>query len=125
MCLSRNTRRNYAAPTRSQMTMNARSHIQARNHQIRQGYQSARYSADHTTTSNATETCNNYAKCYWSVPAPIDSNATCRIIGGNTNGLKPHGDMAALVTVAVRLLALQGNYSVFRYKCGMAQVSTS
>jgi hypothetical protein len=60
MCISRNMGRNYVAPTRTQMTLNAWSRVQERHHQTRQGYQLARYSdndsADHTKIINATET---------------------------------------------------------------------
>jgi hypothetical protein len=77
------------------------------------GYQSARYldikSTDQSTITivEATETYSNDAKCYEIVPAPIDLNATRRIIGGKVNGIKPYFYMASLITVAERLLALQ------------------
>jgi hypothetical protein len=41
------------------------------------------------------------------VPTPIDPSVTWSIIGGNVNGLRPYGDMAALITVAEILRALQ------------------
>jgi hypothetical protein len=97
--------------TRPQATLNAWSHVQARHHQIRHGYQSSRYSdsdsVDRITTINVTETFSNFSKCYRIVPAPIDLNTTLRIIGGNVNGLKPYGDMASIITVSERLFALQ------------------
>jgi hypothetical protein len=105
--------RNSSAPTRAQTTLNAWYHVQARRRQNRQGYQSARYSdiefTDQSTINifEATETYSNDAKCYGSVPVPIDPYVTWRIIGGNMNGFKPYGDMAALIAVAERLRALQ------------------
>jgi hypothetical protein len=53
------------------------------------------------------ETYSNDAKCYGSVPNPIDPSVTWRIIGGNVNGLRPYVDMVALVTIAERLRAPQ------------------
>jgi hypothetical protein len=50
--------------------------------------------------SNVADTYSNAAKFYVRNSAPIDSNETWRIIGGQFNGLKPYGDMAALITVA-------------------------
>jgi hypothetical protein len=43
---------------------------------------------------------SNDAKCYGSVPTPIDTSERWRIIGVNVNGLRPFGDMASLITVA-------------------------
>jgi hypothetical protein len=61
--------------------------------------------ASSQASTEITSTSND-AKCYGSFPAPIDPNATWRIIGGNMNGLKQYGTMAALVTVAEILCAL-------------------
>jgi hypothetical protein len=75
--------------------------------------QSARYSdtypREHATINNveATETYSNDAKYYGSAPSPIDPNVTWRIIGGNMNGLRPYGNMDAIITVAEILRALQ------------------
>jgi hypothetical protein len=66
------------------------------------------------TMNNVAYTYSNDAKFHGSIPAPIDMNATCRIIGENLNGLKPYGNMVALVTVT------SGNYSIFGNKRGMA-----
>jgi hypothetical protein len=106
MCVSRNTGRNYSAPTRTQTTLNAWSQVQARRRQTRQGYQSVRYSdidsREHSKINivESTYTYSNDVKCYGSVPAPIDPNVTWWIIGGNVIGLRPYGDMAPLFTVA-------------------------
>jgi hypothetical protein len=56
---------------------------------------------------------SNDAKCYGSVPAPIDTSETWRIIGVNVKGLRPFGDMESLITVAERLLALQTDSVAF------------
>jgi hypothetical protein len=93
--------------------MNAWSQVQARRRESRQGYRSVRYS-DNTTLDQEvnnipshTDDYSNYAKCYGSVPAPIDKSEKWRIIGGNMKGLRPFGDMASLITVTERLRALQ------------------
>jgi hypothetical protein len=115
MCVSRNTGRNSSAPTRTQTTLNEWSQVQDRQRQNKPGYQSASYSdidpREQATINNveATKTCSNDAKCYGSMPAPINPNVTWRIIGGNVNGLRPYGNMAALITVSVRLRALQAD----------------
>jgi hypothetical protein len=111
--------RNSSAPPRTQTTLNEWSQVQDRRRQNRQGYQSASYSdidpREHTTINNveATETYSNDTKCYGSVPAPIGPNVTWRIIGGNVNGIRPYGDMAALITVAEILRALQAETIAF------------
>jgi hypothetical protein len=47
------------------------------------------------------------------VPAPVDPNVTWSIIGGNVNGLRPYGNMEALITVAERLRAIQADTIAF------------
>jgi hypothetical protein len=47
------------------------------------------------------------------VPTLIDPSITWRIIGVNVNGLRPYGDMAALITVAEILRALQAQTIAF------------
>jgi hypothetical protein len=47
------------------------------------------------------------------VSTPIDPSVTWRIIGGNVNGLRQYGNMAALITVAERLRALQAETIAF------------
>jgi hypothetical protein len=86
--------------------MNAWSQVQARRRESRQGYRSVRYSDNMTLNQELnnnpahTDAYSNDAKCYGSVPAPIDTSETWRIIGGNVNGCRPFGDMASLITVA-------------------------
>jgi hypothetical protein len=95
--------------------LNEWAQVQDHRSQNRLGYQSASYSdiypREHATinTVEATETYSNGVKCYGSVPNPIDPSVTWRIIGGNVNGLRPYGDMAALLKVAERLHALQAD----------------
>jgi hypothetical protein len=50
------------------------------------------------------------------VPAPIDPSVTWRIKGGNVNGLRQYGDIAALITVTERLCALQEETIAFSEK---------
>jgi hypothetical protein len=113
MFVSRITGRNTSSHIRTQTTLNEWAKVQVRLRQNRQGYQSASYSdidpIEHATINNveATETYSNDAKCYGSVPNPIDLSVTWRIIGVNVKRLRPYGDIAALITVAERLRALQ------------------
>jgi hypothetical protein len=113
MCVSGATGRNTSALTRIQRTMNACSQVQARRRESRQGYRSVRSSDNMTLDQEVnnhpahTYAYSNDDKCYGSIPAPIDTSETCRIIGGNTTGLGPFGDMASLITVTERLRALQ------------------
>jgi hypothetical protein len=87
--------------------MNACLQVQARRRKSRQGYRSASYSdntlPDLKNNMAYTDVYSNDAKCYGSVPDPIDTRETWRIIGGNVNGLRPFGDMASLIKVAERL----------------------
>jgi hypothetical protein len=111
MCASGTTGSNTSASTRTQRDMNAWSQVQARRRESRQGYCSARYSDNTLPNLNNnltyTDSYSNAAKCYGSVPAPIDTRETWRIIGGNVNGLRPFGYIASYITVADRLRALQ------------------
>jgi hypothetical protein len=122
MCVSRITGRNTSAPTRTQTTLNEWSQVQDRRRQNRQGYQSVSYSdidpREHATINNveAKEKYSNDAKCYGSLPSPIYPSVTWRIIGGNVNGIRPYGDMAAPITVAEIFHALQAETIVFSKK---------
>jgi hypothetical protein len=111
MCAFGNTGSNTSSSTRTQRTMNAWSQVQARRRECRQRYRSASYSdnilPDLNNNLEYTDSYSNDTKCYGSVPDPIDTRETWRIIGGNVNGLRRYGDMASLITVAERLRALQ------------------
>jgi hypothetical protein len=119
MCVSRIMNRNALDPTRTQTTLNEWAQVQDRQRQNRQVYQSASYydiePRENTSINNveATETYRNNAKCYGSVPTPIDPSVRWRIIGGNLNGIRPYGDMTAIITVADRLRALQAETIAF------------
>jgi hypothetical protein len=111
MCASGTTGSNISASTHTQRTMNTWLQVQARRRESRQGYRSASYSDNTLPNLNNnleyTDSYSNDEKCYGSVPAPIDTRETWRIIGENVNGLRPFGDMTLLITVAERLRALQ------------------
>jgi hypothetical protein len=113
MCVSSITGRNTSVPTSTKRTLNAWTQVQARRRESRQGYQSVRYSDNATLDQELNnipahaDAYSNDTKCYVSVPAPIDTSETWRIIGGNMNGLRPFGDMASLITIAEILRALQ------------------
>jgi hypothetical protein len=119
MCISRIMGRNTPAPTRTQRTLNEWSQVQSRRRDSRQGYQSVRYSENTTlnqevnNNSAHSDAYSNYAKCYGSVPAPIDTSKKWRITGGNVKGLSPFGGMTSLITVAERLRALQAESVAF------------
>jgi hypothetical protein len=117
MCASGTTGSNTSASTRTQRTMNAWSQVQAHRRESRQGHLSTSYSDNTIPDLNNnlayTDYYSNDAKCYESVPAPIDTRETWRIIGGNVNELRPFGDMASLITVAERLRALQTELVAF------------
>jgi hypothetical protein len=95
------------------------SQVQAHRRQNRQWCRSIRYSdtysSEHSTMNivEATETYSNDAKCYGILPAPIDPNVTWWIIGGNMNGIRPYGDVEALIIVAERFCALQAETITF------------
>jgi hypothetical protein len=119
MCVYDITVKNTSALTRTQITMNAWSQVQARRRESIQGYRSVSYADNMTFDQEVnnnpeyTDAYSNDAKCYGSVPAPINTRHTWRIIGENVNGLRPFGDMASLITFAERLRALQTESVVF------------
>jgi hypothetical protein len=80
MCASGTMGRNTSASTRTQRTMSAWSQVQARRRESRQGYRSASYSDNTLTNLNNnllyTYSYSNDAKCYGSVPDPIDKRET-------------------------------------------------
>jgi hypothetical protein len=82
MCVSGITGRNTSAPTSTQRTLNAWTQVQARRRESRQGYESVRYSDNETldqelnNSPTHTDAYSNDAKCYGSVPAPIDTSET-------------------------------------------------
>jgi hypothetical protein len=97
-----------AAPTRTQATLDTWFHVQ--NHRrrlLRRGYRSARYSDNSPTPQSTTQSnrrgtqlqlddyigYNESAQSWVNYPAPINENETWRIAGGNSNGIKPYGDM--------------------------------
>jgi hypothetical protein len=80
MCASGTMGSNTSASIRTQRTMNAWSQVQARRRESRQGYRSASYSDNTLPDLNNnlayTDSYSNDAKCYGSVPAPIDTRET-------------------------------------------------
>jgi hypothetical protein len=50
---------------------------------------------------------NESAQIWVNSPAPINENETWRIAGGNSNGIKPYGDMKELIPIVERLRNLQ------------------
>jgi hypothetical protein len=47
-------------------------------------------------------------------PEPIEEDKTCRLVGGNTNGIKPYGGSADLISVMERLKFLQTGTVAFQ-----------
>jgi hypothetical protein len=80
MCASGTTGSNPSASTRTQRMMNAWSQVQARRRESRHGHRSTSYSENTLPNLNNnmayTDSYSNDAKCYGSVPAPIDTRET-------------------------------------------------
>jgi hypothetical protein len=47
-------------------------------------------------------------------PEPIEEDNTCCLVGGNTNGIKPYGVAAYLISVLERLKLLQAGTVAFQ-----------
>jgi hypothetical protein len=83
MCVSDTTGKNTSALTRTQITMNAWSQVQSHRPKSRQGYRSVSYADKMTFYQEVnnnpayTDAYSNDAKCYGSVPTPIDTSETC------------------------------------------------
>jgi hypothetical protein len=82
MSVSDITGKNTSALTRTQITMNAWSQVQPRRRESRQGYRSVSYAENMTFNQEVnnnpayTDDYSNDAKCYGSVPTPIDTIET-------------------------------------------------
>jgi hypothetical protein len=111
-----------AAPTRTQATLDTWFHDQNRRlHLLRRGFRSARYSDNSPIPQSTTHSnrrgiqlrldhyigYNESAQSWVNSPAPINENETWRIAGGNSNGIKPYGDMKKLIPIVERLRNLQ------------------
>jgi hypothetical protein len=51
---------------------------------------------------------------FGSAPEPIEEDKTWRLVGGNTNGIKPYGGSAELISVMERLKLLQTGTVAFQ-----------
>jgi hypothetical protein len=50
---------------------------------------------------------NEIAQSWINTPAPINEDATLRLVGGNANGIKPYGDLSEFIPIVKRLKSLQ------------------
>jgi hypothetical protein len=116
------TGRESTFPTRTQATLDTWLHVQnSRRRLLRRGYRSAGYSNNpiipqSTTHPNRRGTqlriddyigYNESAQSWVNSPAPINENETWRIAGGDSNGIKPYGDMKELIPIVEHLRNLQ------------------
>jgi hypothetical protein len=90
----------------------------------RRGYRSARY---HDSSNNRNFTIppsiSNFSEyvdynkdviLFDHAPEPIKEGKTWRLVGGNTNGIKPYGGSADLISVMERLMLLQTGTVAFQ-----------
>jgi hypothetical protein len=105
-------------PTRSQVTLDNWQNVQTRRRcSLRRGYHSASYcDIANTREFNSTPPIvplseyvdyNKDVLLFGHAPEPIEEDKTWRLVGGNTNGIKPYGVAADLISVLARLKLLQ------------------
>jgi hypothetical protein len=114
-----------AVPTHQHATLDTGGSVQNRRRCIlRRGHRSDFYKYNHPTTQHILDhiqqqtgsqstKLSDYVgydddtQCYGHGPGPVNESEIWRIIGGNSNGLRPYGDMADLISIAKRTRALQ------------------
>jgi hypothetical protein len=121
MCCRATPGRAPAASNRTQSTLDSWYNVQVRCHRnLRRGRHQVSYK-NHNTTQNGTTTLwrstplrlddymryNESAQSWINAPAPINEDETFRLVGGNANGIKPCGDLAACIPIVERLKSLQ------------------
>jgi hypothetical protein len=114
-----------AVPTRSQTTLDNWQNIQTRRRcSLRRGYRSASY----RDIANNREfnlpppivplseyvDNNNDVILFGHAPEPIEEDKTWRLVGVNTNEIKPYGGAADLISVLARLKLLQTGTVAFQ-----------
>jgi hypothetical protein len=114
-----------AVPTRSQAALDNLQNVQInRRCSPRRGYRSARY---HDSANNRDFTIpppispfseyvdyNKDVILFGHAPEPIEEDKTWRLVGENTNGIKPYGGSADLISVMERLKLLQTGTVAFQ-----------
>jgi hypothetical protein len=110
-----------AASTRTQSTLDSWYKVHVRCHcNLRRGRHQVSYK-NHNTTQNGTTIpwrstplrlddymgYNESAQSWINAPAPANEDETFRLVGGNTNGIKPYGDLAKFIPTVERLKSLQ------------------
>jgi hypothetical protein len=106
------------APTRSQATLDNWKNFQNRRRcSLRRGYHSARYrdianNREYTLPPTIVPLSeyldyNKDVLLFGHALEPIEEDKTWRLVGGNTNGIKPYGGAADLISVLERLKLLQ------------------
>jgi hypothetical protein len=112
-------------PTRSQAAMKNWKNVQI-NHRCspRRRYRSARYrdiaNNQYFTIPTPIFPLSEYVDynkdviLFGHAPEPIEEDKTWRLVGGNTNGIKPYGGSADLISVTERLKLLQTGTVAFQ-----------
>jgi hypothetical protein len=113
-----------AVPTRSQAALDNWKNVQInRRCSPRRGHRSARYrdsnNQDFTIPPPISPFSdyvdyNNDVILFGHAPEPIEEDKTWRLVGGNTNGIKPYGGSADLISVIERLKLLQTGTIAFQ-----------
>jgi hypothetical protein len=114
-----------AVPTRSQAALDNWQDVQNnRRCSLRRGYRSARY-RDIANTQDFTYPLpivplseyvdyNKDVLLLGHAPEPIEEDKTWRLVGGNTNGIKPYGGSADLISFMERIKLLQTGTVAFQ-----------
>jgi hypothetical protein len=114
-----------AVPTRSQAALENWQNVQINNRcSPRRGYRSARYRDSANNRDFAIPPpispfseyvdYNKDVILFGHAPKPIEEEKTWRLVGGNTNGIKPYGGSADLISVMERLKLLQTRTVAFQ-----------
>jgi hypothetical protein len=116
-----------AVPTRSQSALENWQNVQInRRCSPGRGYRSARY-RDSANNRDVTipppispfleyVDYNKDVILFGHAPEPIEEDKTWRLVGGNTNGIKPYGGSSDLISVMERLKLLQTGTVLFKKK---------
>jgi hypothetical protein len=113
-----------AVPTRSQAALDNWQNIQINRHcSPRRGYRSARYRDSNNQDFTIPPPISPFSEyvdynkdiiIFGHAPEPIEEDKTWRLVGGNTNGIKPYGGSADLISVMERLKLLQTGTVAFQ-----------
>jgi hypothetical protein len=121
MCRRATPGRAPVASTHTQSTLDSWYNVQVRpRRNLRRGRHQVYYN-NHNTTQNSTTTprrrtqlrlddyieYNESAQSWINAPAPLNEDETFRLVGGNTNGIKPYGYLAVCIPIVEIFKSLQ------------------